>query len=386
VVIERALDRAVCGVDTNTMSKTASVRRSIEVEYWVIDDSGRLVDPGELVGASPGAEREFVEPMLEIKTTPCETTRELRRELVGRIGAVLERADELGKGLVPLATPLNHGEIRELPSDRTQIQNAVIGPEFAYVRHCAGTHIHFEQQSGHVVDQLNTLIALDPALALVNSARQFRGAEVAAGARSRLYRRLAYAGLDKQGVLWPYATSVDEWNQRLEDRYTEFMTAATKAGVDRQRVESCFDPESAVWTPVQLRAAFGTVEWRSPDTALPSQIIRLAETMATAMDKLQTAEVRIEGGTGRITDDQIVLPEFDAVTDYVDAAITEGLSSSTLRAYLSRMGFEVDAYEPISEEVAGHDPITKPEARQLRREYAQRLRADIRQTRRVEIS
>ncbi|MFM9598074.1 hypothetical protein ACKI1O_53420, partial [Streptomyces scabiei] len=54
-----------------------SIRRSIEVEYWVVDDRGRLAEPGELVAASPGAEREFVRPLLEVKTTPCETTAEL---------------------------------------------------------------------------------------------------------------------------------------------------------------------------------------------------------------------------------------------------------------------------------------------------------------------
>nr|WP_274324480.1 hypothetical protein [Halosimplex aquaticum] len=71
----------------------------------MIDGDGRLVEPGSLVEASAGAEREFVEPLLEIKTTPCESTAALRRELYRRIESVLDRADEVGKGLVPLATP-----------------------------------------------------------------------------------------------------------------------------------------------------------------------------------------------------------------------------------------------------------------------------------------
>ena len=83
------------------------LRRSIEVEYWVVDSEGRLVEPDGLVEAAGGVEREFVEPLLEVKTTPCETTRELRDELFDRLGRVLRRADELGLGLVPLGTPLN---------------------------------------------------------------------------------------------------------------------------------------------------------------------------------------------------------------------------------------------------------------------------------------
>ncbi len=71
------------------------------MEYWVIDDAGRLVEPGALVNATPGAEREFVKPLLEVKTTPCETATELRTELLDRLGAVLRRIDEFGKRLVP---------------------------------------------------------------------------------------------------------------------------------------------------------------------------------------------------------------------------------------------------------------------------------------------
>ncbi len=354
------------------------LRRSIEVEYWVIDREGRLVDPGSLVEASPGAEREFVEPMLEIKTTPCETTVALREELFDRIEAVLDRADELGLGLVPLATPVNAAEISELPSDRTRIQNRVIGDDFEYVRHCAGTHIHVEQQPGATIDQLNTLIALDPALALVNSSPYFRGEYVAAGARSKLYRWLAYDGVAHQGRLWPYAADADEWTRRLERRHEAFVTAALEAGIDRATVASSFDPESAVWTPVQLRETFSTVEWRSPDTALPSQIVRLADDIAGIVDRVGDTELRVEGETGRVTEETIVLPEFDSVLEYVDAAIRDGLSSTAVRSYLERMGFDVDAYEPVSHDLAGRSNVSIEETRQLRLEYADRLEEDVR--------
>ncbi|ATW89701.1 glutamate-cysteine ligase [Halohasta litchfieldiae] len=378
----RLLECRRCSI-TVTAHQSTSVRRSIEVEYWVIDEAGRLVEPDGLIEASPGAEREFVEPMIEIKTTPCESTAELRRELCGRIRTVLQRAAELDKGLVPLSTPITHEAIQELPSERTRIQNEVIGEDFEYVRHCAGTHIHFEQQPGHAVDQLNTLIALDPALALVNSGRHFRGETLAMGARSELYRRLAYDGLAHQGELWPYVADCAEWTDRLEARYDEFLQTALAAGVDRTAVESCFDPESAVWTPVQLREEFGTVEWRSPDTAYPSEILRLSDQMATIIDGIGKTELRIGGENGSITDKEIVLPTFDAVSEYVDAAIEEGLASESVRSYLTRMGFDVEAYEPIAHEVQdGY--ITQHEARQLRVEYADRLRVDILQTQPLE--
>lgn len=363
-----------------TAHHTPPIRRSIEVEYWVVDSEGYLTAPDGLVKASPGAEREFVEPMVEIKTTPCASTAELRAEFCERIEAVLQRAAECNQELVPIATPISREEIDDLPSERTRIQDRIVGEPFDYVRHCAGTHIHFEQQPGRTVDLLNTLIALDPALALLNSTRHFDGEAIAAGARSKLYRRLAYADLDGQGRLWPYANSRAEWDQRLTARYEAFLGEAAAAGVDRAAVESCFDPESAVWTPVQIRAEFGTVEWRSPDTTLPSEIVRLADSIAEIVDRLRDAEVRIEGREGRLGDDEIVLPEFDAVTDYVDSAIQEGLASESVRSYLERMGFDPTAYEPLAHDFGSDRSLTPAEAREYRLEAAARLREDISET------
>nr|WP_049890018.1 glutamate-cysteine ligase family protein [Natronorubrum bangense] len=357
------------------------MRRSIEVEYWVIDEQGRLTDPGDLVEASPGVEREFVAPLLEIKTTPCETTAELRDELFDRLDRVLRRAEERDKRLVPLATPVQQAPIEDRPGERTRIQDRVIGEDFEYVRHCAGTHIHVEQQPGREIDQLNTLIALDPALALVNSSPYFEGTRLTTGARSQLYRWMAYESLPHQGQLWPYVEDRAEWARRLERRYSEFVTAAIVAGCDRDTVESCFGPESAAWTPVKLRERFSTVEWRSPDTALPSQIVRLADEIVGVIEHLDDVEVRIEGETGRITDEAVVLPEFDTVQEYVEAGIRDGLSSAAVRSYLERMGFDVEAYEPLSHEIDTGEELTATEARQLRLEYAERLEQDLSQAR-----
>ncbi|ELZ27201.1 glutamate--cysteine ligase [Halogeometricum pallidum JCM 14848] len=354
------------------------LRRSIEVEYWVVDEEGRLVEPGGLVGTTEGAEREFVEPILEVKTTPCETTAELRGELYERLETVLRRADELGKGLVPLATPMSEEVIGELDGERTRIQNRVVGDDFRYVRHCAGTHIHVEQRPGREIDQLNALVAADPALALANTSPYFDGRRLAAGARSKLYRRMAYDDVPHQGGLWRYADDTREWSRRLERRFEEFVTAAVNAGVDRTAVESNFDPESAVWTPVQLRECFSTVEWRSPDNALPSEVLRLADDVAGFVERLDGAELRIEGETGRATEETVVLPEFDAVLRYVDAAIEEGLESEDVRSYLDRMGFDVDAYSPVTHDIDGRESISPEEARELRLEHAERLERDVR--------
>ena len=363
------------------MSESEPVRRSVEVEYWVTDESGRLTSADGLTEASSGVEREFVEPLLEIKTDPCATTDALREQLLGRIRRALRWADERDKRLVPLATPLDYGDVRDRPSERTSVQDRILGPDFEYVRHCAGTHIHVEQQPGCVVDQFNTFVALDPALALVNSAPHFRGRPLATGARSQLYRRLAYESLPGQGQLWPYLDAREEWEARLQDRYESFVAAADDAGVDRTTVEDNFDPESAVWTPVQLRDACGTVEWRSPDTALPGDVLRLADRLASAVETLRSADVRIGGERGSFSAEEVVLPRFDAVREYVDTAIQDGLSATALESYLDRMGFTVPAYEPIAHQLEGQQSLTRDEARRLRLAYADRLEHAVRQTR-----
>lgn len=376
--------RSSSGAKTTVSStSTRPVRRSIEVEYWVVDERGRLTDPGDLVDASPGVEREFTVPLLEVKTTPCETTAELQEELFTRLRRVLREADRQGKRLVPLATPVHRGPIEDRPSERTRVQDRVLGEQFEYVRHCAGTHIHVEQQPGREIDQLNTLVALDPALALVNSSPYFEGRPLTTGARSSLYRRMAYQSLPRQGTLWRYVDDKAEWAKRIERRYGEFVTNAVVADVDREVTEAHFDPESAVWTPVQLREEFSTVEWRSPDAALPSQIVRLADEIAGVVERLVERDVRIEGQAGRVTDDTVVLPEFDAVQDYVDASIRDGLSSDAVRSYLDRMGFDVSAFEPLSEEMDVSEELSTEDARELRLQYAERLEQDLRVDRKL---
>ena len=354
------------------------MRRSVEVEYWVVDETGRLTEPGDLLDAAPGVEREFTVPLLEVKTTPCESTAELRGELFDRLDRVLRRADEVGKGLVPLATPLAPADIEDHPAERTRIQDRVLGEEFEYVRHCAGTHIHVEQQPGQEIAQLNALVALDPALALVNSAPYFDGEYLAASARSQLYRSMAYDALPHQGQLWPYVADRTDWGQRLQRRYDEFVTEAVITGFDRDTVEACFDPESAAWTPVKLRQAFSTVEWRSPDAALPSQVVSLCDDLVGVVERVVEDGLTIEGTAGEVTDDGVVVPEFETVERYVDAAIQHGLDSPSVRAYLAGLGFDVEAYDPLTEVVAGDEELTPDAARETRLRYADRLKSDVR--------
>lgn len=350
------------------------MKTSVEIEYWVIDREGALAPAAGLAGALPFAEEEFVEPLLEVKTPPCATTAELRETVVEQLRTALDAAAEVDRLLVPLGTPLDAGPIEILPSDRARIQEAVVGDPFSHTKHCAGTHIHFEQRN--VVDQLNVLTALDPALALCSSSPYCGGERVAASARARCYRGESYADLPGHGHLWPYVGTVAEWERRLQERYEEFADRAVERGIERERVEAEFSPYDAVWTPVRLRREMPTVEWRSPDATLPSEVLRLAEGMATTMEEIHHTTVRIEGEDGAWTDDGVVLPTFDALSEYVERAIHEGIESPAVADYLERMGFRVDDYHPLTHEFDA-DRLDREGTRELRLRYAEALREDV---------
>ncbi len=360
---------------------------SLEVEYWVVDTDGDLVAPDTLLDVSDQVDPEFVEPMLEIKTTPCESMTELREELCGRIGRVVDAARERDKRLVPLATPLSASpdEIPYREKESTDLQRRIVGPAFDDARVCAGTHVHFEQSN--VAAQLNALTAIDPAFSLVNSSSHYRGERILECARPYLYRRSCYEACPDQGQLQPYVDSVAEWEQRLEDAYRSFRERAIARGVDPETFDDEFEPYDAVWNPVRLRKAMPTVEWRSPDAALPSQVLRLAEAVRSIVSHADAYGAVVDGSdaairsnpaveSNAITDGPLSLPEFDTVESVADAAIRDGLESPAVRRYLRGLGFTPSAYDPLADR-ATDSRITDRRAKRLRLRAADRLEADL---------
>ncbi|WP_440766753.1 glutamate-cysteine ligase family protein [Natronorubrum sp. DTA7] len=352
------------------------MKTSLEVEYWVIDNDGDLVPPESLLDVSKQIDPEFVEPMLEIKTTPCQSMAELRAEFRDLISTTVDAARERGKRLVPLSTPLHAGpeDVPYRDKQGTDLQRRIVGPAFEDARVCAGTHIHFEQSN--VVDQLNTLTALDPAFALANSSSHYRGERLLECARPFLYRRSCYEACPEQGQLWPYVDSVEEWETTLENAYDGFRERALERGVDPADFDDEFDPYDAVWTPVRLRKAMPTVEWRSPDAALPSQILHLAEEVRSIVTHADARGTVVGEDDVANAGGEVPLPAFETVQEITDAAIFDGLGDSSVRAYLQRLGFTPSTYDPIANRLPDAR-LTKRQAKRLRLEAARRLEADL---------
>jgi hypothetical protein len=114
---------------------------------------------------------------------------------------------------------------------------------------------------------------------LVNSSPYYRGSRLAASARSEIYRWKAYENLPNQGELWSYAEDTEEWAKRLQRRYEAFVTRAIVAGVDG-------------------------------------------------------AEVRIDGKRGSVTDEAVVLLEFDAVQELVQYYSGSEAKAHRLRVWM----------------------------------------------------
>lgn len=354
------------------------MKLGIEVEFWVVDERGRLTDADGLVDAHEHLYPEFVGPLVEVQTTPHESETALRRELQQTLETALEHAERAGKRLVPLGTPLTTAA-PPATGERGEVFERIYGDGIESAKNCAGTHVHFEKESDAVTRQLNVLTALDPAIALVSSSPYYLGERGAASSRAAAYRGECGAAFERYCDLWPYADSVPEWEGRVETAYERYRDLAAERGVDPDRVEDLFDPEDTVLNPVRLREELPTVEWRAPDAALPDQLIRLAFDVRRLVARAaENQVVRVDSvAESGLDDGAIRVPEFPELASLSEAAIRRGLDSPRVVDYLERLGFDTAAYAPLTREVRGPASLDEETARDLRLEYADRLRTDV---------
>lgn len=346
----------------------------IELEYWVVDETGRLAPAGELLDAHECVTHEFVDSLLEIQVPPVEPGNALGEKIYRILTPVLVEANRLSKRLVPLGTPLTaHG----LPiiTERGHLLERLYGDELRYAKHCAGTHVHFDK--GRVTEQLNLLTALDPALALVNSSPYYDGERIASSARASVYRLGAHSRFSRYRDLWAYVDDTAEWNARVKTEYKLLRAMAYDVGIDEEVFSEHFHSENAVLTPVRLRERSPTVEWRAPDTTLPSQLIQLVDDAAALLSQLEDKDLVI--GEPGVWKDRIGIPSFARLRKLSASAIVDGLNSEEVRTYLTTIGFDLSRYQPLSEQIRAGKRISIQEARNLRLTYADRLETDVAQ-------
>lgn len=349
-----------------------TIKTGVELELWVVDRSGRLTDGRTIADAHERIKPEFIGSLIEIQTDPHETELGLRRDLQTTVQTAIRAASAEGKQLVPLGTPLTASDA-SAHSERGRLFETIYGDGVKSAKNCAGTHVHFEKDD--VIDQLNLLTAIDPALALLSTSPYYFGENGNDSARAQAYR--AECGAEFRGYceLWSYADSLGEWEERVDHMYGVFKRLASERGVSPETIEEFFEPEDTVLNPVRLRECQPTVEWRAPDAALPSQIVQIAVDVGRLVS--QTGDKSIEFGTPGVHADRIRLPEFSELQELSQQAIHSGLETVEVRDYLRTMGFDLSEYQPLSPQLNGPPTLDESEARKRRLEQAQRLRTDV---------
>ena len=344
----------------------------LEMEFWVVDELGNLCEGHDLADVHEDAIPEFVESLIEVRTPPCDTVADIADTLHEVLTLVLERAAETDRKLVPLGTPLSENPA-VIASERGEVLERIYGDGLEVAKNCAGTHVHFEK--GNVARQLNLLTALDPALALTSSSPYYKGERLACSARAYAYRYKAGYDFEKFRALWEYADDVAEWEARLQQVYDELRAKALNRDVTPDQFTELFTRENVVMTPVRLRDETPTVEWRSPDTTLPSQIVRLLDDLVPLMEL--TDDLPVEVGDPGIGTDRIGIPAYVDVQHLSDAAIDKGLNSTPVWKYLETMGFDTTRYHPISDQIYADETIGDDHARRVRLEHATLLEQDV---------
>lgn len=333
------------------------MKLGVEIEFWTVNNKGNLTSCEKLVNELDFAEKEFVKPLYEIKTSPHESLEELTNSIEYKIKTSIEKAGEHNLKLVPTGTPLNSGKIEALKSERGLIQQEIIGENLKHAKKVAGFHIHFERED--TVKQLNTLTALDPALSLLNSSPYYQGNPIAASSRNKIYRYRCYRDFPQHGQLWDYTESLAEWEERMQKRFSEFKQAGLKKGLDEQQIEDNFTAGDALWTPIRLRENYPTVEYRSPDTAMPSQIKLFLKDIVKAMRERENKP----------------LPKFKKVKKLSREAIEKGKTDNVER-YLRRYGFKTSEYRN-KRTFTKKDSLSRKQACKIRLDEAKRMKTDL---------
>jgi gamma-glutamyl:cysteine ligase YbdK (ATP-grasp superfamily) len=344
----------------------------LELEYWIAAENGALTSADRLIGAHEYAVPECVDTLIELVLPPAITRTELEKEIVDSITELIAIAADNNRLVVPLGTTLIETQ-PPATSARGMILEQVYGEDLRFAKNVAGTHIHFDQTDA--IAQANLLTALDPALALVATTPYYDGQRTAVSARSAAYRRGMSARFAPFRRLQPYVWTNTECDNRMQQTFELFVECALAEGINQATISEYFDLNDVCHGPVRIRNDIGTVEWRAPDTALPSQVIRLAYDIEAILDQLD-AKTLVIGSKPGVYSDRIVIPPFAHLEQLTTEAIYHGLTPA-VRSYLHAFDIHIAAYSPLTEGFPKEGSLAIDAARDLRIQYATVLIDDV---------
>ncbi|NGM68503.1 glutamate--cysteine ligase [Natronolimnobius sp. AArcel1] len=340
----------------------------LAADYWVVDRDGELVSATPLIDAAAqaGISHGPADALVTVKGPLESAPSAASSPIADRFSSVCATAATLDRRLVPLATPINNGPVSKHGQDASSTDS---------VPASAGARLRFDARNG--CEQWNTLLALTPALALVSSAPYCRGNRVANSARAHGYRT-------HHGI--PTGARAFEYIDSLAD-------AASPANSSDPSDAAAIEWPIAFTPAADSRTNSSMLEWRLPDTALPSQLCRLAADLEAILERVARGHVHVgryatssssvaagsadDITVGHVTNAEVALPRAAIVSQLTETAIDIGLDATGVAAYLERMGFDIENYHPIASRIDGRQFVTQADARELRLEYAGRLEEDV---------
>jgi len=305
---------------------------TLTTEYWVVDETGRLADPSR-VADLPGADGTDSPYSLAVETPACESCAELRRTLTDRLSSTVGAAHDRGCRLLAL------GIRPDLLVDDSPTPAGQPPPTAT-----AGTRVVFEPETAAAADCYNTLLALDPAFACINTTGRVDGGQRYACGRP---------SLTHGGATSRYRTP-DEAVGSSHD---------TPAGTSPDR------------QPVAWLDGGSRIEWRSLDATTPTLLVDLIADIKTILQQAATRRLSVESFGNGFHADRLVLPSPEWRAIYTSEAIRRGLSSILVGAYLERFGIETGWYRAASPPAV--DSLSASDLPALCRQRAAHLEAEL---------
>ena len=291
---------------------TPTLGVSISVDYWVLEKAGGLADPAR-TASLPGADCTDSPYSIAIETPVCEHCGELRAALLGQLRSVLTAAAERDCRLLAVGVrpDQSDGGTQDGPPPET-----------------AGVRVRFETDPSTATTVYNLLLALDPAFVLLEPTRGDRSPST------------------------PRRTVLVSGSTPVAAGYRVARPLPADVAVPRQSAEG-----ATHWQPVRL-VDERTVEWRSLTSSTPTLLIDLIADVLSILRKAIDCRIEVGSFGNGFEIGCLSLPTVAWRQRYLDDALTEGLASLRLRAYLERFGFDTNWYlhaQPPAVAAVDHD-------------------------------
>ncbi|MFC1741160.1 glutamate-cysteine ligase family protein [Nanoarchaeota archaeon] len=246
--------------EPKTLDKTG-----MELEVLLLDKDGIPTPQADEIingiGKAEGYHQEISLASVETVTEPHNNIFETALDLMKRA----KRLDEIAKGAGLLTLPLDTSLIpyeheRRHDSDVAGLITKTIGLDGLEIKtKVNGTHIHFSQEEGKVIDQMNYLTASDPVTILLTSASPIEGFH---NWRIHNYRNIAHRKLPYQGQMQDLKRSLEEHEAEVKAEFKKFKQRAVENGHIFTELDY-YDEYCSISGPVRLSPKHSTVEART---------------------------------------------------------------------------------------------------------------------------